>query len=106
MTIVAAWINADTGVGPAMASPSQDCSGNCADLPHAPSSSNKPTASNVPCPIDEASPWTVAKSKAPRLANSTAIAVIRPTSPMRLTTNALLAALAKAGFQFQKPISR
>ena len=32
-TIVAAWISALIGVGPAIASGSQVCSGNCADLP-------------------------------------------------------------------------
>ena len=35
-TIVAAWISAETGVGPSIASGSQTCSGNCADLPTAP----------------------------------------------------------------------
>ena len=35
-TIVAAWMSAETGVGPSMASGSQTCSGNCADLPTAP----------------------------------------------------------------------
>ena len=39
MTIVAAWIRADTGVGPSIASGSQACSGNWPDLPQAPSSS-------------------------------------------------------------------
>jgi hypothetical protein len=36
VTIVAAWISAETGVGPSIASGSQMCSGNCADLPTAP----------------------------------------------------------------------
>ena len=35
-TMVTAWISADTGVGPSIASGSQMCSGNCADLPTAP----------------------------------------------------------------------
>lgn len=35
-TIVAAWIRAETGVGPSMASGSHTCSGNWADLPTAP----------------------------------------------------------------------
>jgi len=35
-TIVAAWIRAETGVGPSMASGSQTCSGNWALLPTAP----------------------------------------------------------------------
>src|SRR5215470_11692786 len=37
VTIVAAWISADTGVGPSIASGSHTCSGSCADFPHAPS---------------------------------------------------------------------
>ena len=36
VTIVAAWISAETGVGPSIASGSQTCSGNCADFPIAP----------------------------------------------------------------------
>ena len=39
-TMVAAWISADTGVGPAIASGSQTCSGNWADLPIAPPNSS------------------------------------------------------------------
>jgi hypothetical protein len=37
--MVAAWISAETGVGPAIASASQVCNGSCADLPTAPPSS-------------------------------------------------------------------
>ena len=36
VTIVAAWINAEIGVGPSIESGSQTCSGNCALLPIAP----------------------------------------------------------------------
>lgn len=36
VTIVAAWIRADTGVGPSMASGNHPCSPSCADLPTAP----------------------------------------------------------------------
>ena len=39
--MVAAWIKALTGVGPAMASGSHVCNGSCADLPTAPPKSNK-----------------------------------------------------------------
>ena len=46
--MVAAWIRAETGVGPSIASQSQDCSGTCADLPHAASSSIRPIAVSVP----------------------------------------------------------
>ena len=34
--MVAAWISAETGVGPSIASGSHTCSGSCADLPTAP----------------------------------------------------------------------
>ena len=36
VTMVAAWINAEIGVGPSIESGSQTCNGNCADLPIAP----------------------------------------------------------------------
>ena len=39
--MVAAWISADTGVGPSIASGSQVCSRNCADLPIAPMNSSR-----------------------------------------------------------------
>ena len=41
VTIVAAWIRAETGVGPSIASGSQVCKPNCADLPIAPKKSIK-----------------------------------------------------------------
>ena len=39
VTMVAAWISAEIGVGPSMESGSQTCSGTCADLPIAPTNS-------------------------------------------------------------------
>ena len=36
VTIVAAWIKAEIGVGPSIESGNQTCKGNCADLPIAP----------------------------------------------------------------------
>ena len=39
VTIVAAWIRAEIGVGPSIESGSQTCSGTCADLPIAPMNS-------------------------------------------------------------------
>lgn len=94
MTIVAAWMSADTGVGPAIASPSQDCSGNCADLAQAPTSSSRPRTVIVVEPASAAPAWTVAKSTEPNVANMSMIAIDIPTSPTRLTKNALLAAVA------------
>ena len=45
VTMVAAWISADTGVGPSMASGSQVCRKSCADLPQAPMNSSTETTS-------------------------------------------------------------
>jgi len=41
VTMVAAWMRAETGVGPSIASGSQVCSRNCADLPMAPMNSSR-----------------------------------------------------------------
>src|ERR1700756_5507473 len=41
VTMVAAWIRAETGVGPSIASGSQVWRPNCADLPMAPTNSNR-----------------------------------------------------------------
>ena len=59
VTIVAACINALTGVGPAMASGSQVCKGNCADFPSAPPSNSIAAiiGNMVPC-----AHWLVARS--------------------------------------------
>ena len=48
VTIVAAWISAETGVGPAMASGNQTYSGTCADLPVAPSRSRSVATVKTP----------------------------------------------------------
>ena len=44
MTIVAAWISEETGVGPSIASGSQVWKGSCADLAKAPTSSSRQIA--------------------------------------------------------------
>jgi len=41
--MVAAWIKADTGVGPSIASGNQVCKPNCADFPMAPINKKKHT---------------------------------------------------------------
>lgn len=45
VTMVAAWISAETGVGPSIASGSHVCRKNWADLPIAPMNSSTPTTS-------------------------------------------------------------
>ncbi len=98
VTIVAAWMSADTGVGPSMASGSQTYSGNCADLPVAPR--NRSSVSPVRRPkcastgnsaTARATPW---KSSVPNVAKRPAMPRMNPKSPMRLTTNAFLPASA------------
>ena len=48
VTIVAAWIRAETGVGPSIASGSQVCSGTWADFANAPTSSPMQPATRSP----------------------------------------------------------
>ena len=55
VTIVAAWMRADTGVGPAMASGNQTYSGSWADLPTAPTNSSRAIAVAVTAGIVPAS---------------------------------------------------
>src|ERR1041384_1066024 len=59
VTMVAAWISAETGVGPSMASGSQTYSGNCADLPVAPKNRHIVITVSVPMPAGvKAAEWT------------------------------------------------
>ncbi len=67
--MVAAWISAETGVGPSMASSSQDCSGNCADLPHAPRSSRSPMATSQSFDAPSAAGKTTANAVEPKTTN-------------------------------------
>src|SRR5271166_3066782 len=106
VTMVAAWISAETGVGPSMASSSQDWSGNCADLPQAPSSSSRPSAVTTPGLALPTLLKTPAKLTEPNWANISMIASDSPASPTRFTMNAFLAATAAAGLYCQNPISR
>src|SRR3981189_2659061 len=53
VTMVAAWIRAETGVGPSMASASQGNNGSWADLPAAPRNKSKVMAVMLPGPISE-----------------------------------------------------
>lgn len=112
VTIVAAWMRAETGVGPSIASPSQDCSGTWADLPQAASSSIRAMAVSLSSPAAPASPassWlpsTGPKAKVPNQRNISMIAMDRPMSPTRLTRKAFFAAVAALGLCCQKPISR
>ena len=104
--MVAAWISADTGVGPSIASSSQDCSGTCADLPQAASSSIRPSSVAQVSDTCSAPEFTVAKADEPNSAHMLITASERPMSPTRFTTNAFFAATAAEFLCCQKPISR
>ena len=102
-------MRAETGVGPSIASPSQDCSGTWADLPQAASSSIRAMAVSLPSPAARPAssvPSTGPKAKVPNVVNISMIAMDRPMSPTRLTRKAFFAAVAALGLCCQKPISR
>ena len=108
MTIVAAWISAETGVGPAIASGNQTCSGICADLPVAPTKSSSPTrladTAGATGPLNAA--FTASKSSVPSAWKIRNMPSRKPASPTRLVMNAFLPAAALAGSSNQNPISR
>src|SRR6202012_4973590 len=106
VTMVAAWMRAETGVGPSIASSSQDCSGTWADLPQAASSSSRPSAEATPEPPDFTESNTPVKLNVPNSANISMIARDSPTSPTRLAMKDFLAATAAVGLNCQNPISR
>ena len=87
-------MRADTGVGPAIASPSQDCNGNCADLPAAASKSIAPIAVSAPAEAPDALSLTPAKVTVPNCVKAIMIASDKPTSPTRFATKAFFAAVA------------
>src|SRR5207248_488506 len=106
VTIVAAWISAETGVGPSIASGNQACSGNWPDLPHAPSKSSRPSISTVVELALPTLPNTSVKFTEPNVVNIRNIAVSRPASPTRFMMNAFLPAVVALGRVNQNAISR
>ncbi len=103
-TMVAAWISAEIGVGPAIASGSQVCSGNWALLPATPASSSRPAAVRVAMLWSWAS--TSAIRKLPAETPSSAMPSRKPTSPTRVTRNAFTAAAGASGSRRSWAISR
>ena len=96
---MAAWISAEIGVGPAIASGSQVCNGNCALLPATPASSSSAgiVAGRAPA-VATSNEWPASASSA--------MPSRKPTSPSRVTTNALTAAAGASGSVRSWPISR
>ena len=116
VTMVAAWINAETGVGPSMASGSQVWSRNCADLPIAPINSNRQVSvsasacqprKSMVLPVSPGAPAKiVSRSVEPISAKIAKMPSAKPKSPTRLTMNALIAAAFAEGRWYQNPIKR
>ena len=106
---MAAWIRAETGVGPSIASGSQVCSGIWADFATAPSSSPNATqlASCEPfAQCCDAVANTVPKSVVPRSRTMKKMAIAMPTSPIAFITKAFFAAATGSGRSCQNPIRR
>src|SRR5664279_694461 len=97
VTMVAAWISAETGVGPSIASGSQTYNGNCADLPHAPTNSNKQAAVITGSPIENAPLRAIALTCVyctdPKCQAIMNMPNKNLASQMRFTMNALFAAV-------------
>ena len=116
VTMVAAWIRADTGVGPSMASGSQVCRPIWADLPMAPTNRSRqmtvsawnspPKTMKVASALFAAAAKMVSRSTVWNSRNVAKMPRAKPKSPTRLTRNALMAAALAAGLSYQKPISR
>ena len=107
--MVAAWISAETGVGPCMASGSQIYRGIWADLPVQPRNKKSVIAVAAAPPGRRAAGAlvkTVSKSSDPRCVKMRNIATRNPKSPIRLTMNAFLPASALICSLNQKPMSR
>src|SRR3954447_13115614 len=107
--MVAAWMRAETGVGPAMASGSHTYSGSWADLPAAPTNSSAAIA----VAVVTGRLWAWASSpvgpeydSVPRAWNVKNIATMKPQSPMRFVTNAFLPATALASSVNQNEMSQ
>ena len=108
VTIVAAWISAETGVGPSIASGSQVCSRNCADLPMAPmnrsrqmivSASTCQPKKSIVLPVSEpALGEDGVEDRSHRYSMKMAnMPSAKPKSPTRLTMKALIAAAFASG---------
>ena len=99
-----------------MASGSQVCRKNWADLPMAPMNSSRPARSSAdqvwprksqPVPaLPAISGNSLANSIVPNIQKTVIMPSRKPKSPTRLTTKALMAAAEAVSFLYQKPISR
>src|SRR5262245_52243024 len=108
--MVAAWISAETGVGPAIASGNQTCSGNWADLPIVPPNSKSAAAdtkaTEAPPPEMISEIFGMLEVVNPVMNTSTKIPNMNGTSPILVVMKALIAELELTWSSHQCPISR
>ena len=94
--MVAAWIRAETGVGPSIASGSQVWNGTWADLANAPTSSSRQMATITPWLVWKCSGAVLkipSRSKVPSSRKMKRAAITIPMSPITLITKAFMPAL-------------
>ena len=106
--MVAAWMRAETGVGPSIASGNHKYNGNCALLPQAPTNNMRamPVAVTAAKPPFSAAWLIPSYDNVPTAENARNIATIIPQSPTRLVTNAFLPAVAAESRVCQKEIRK
>ncbi len=102
VTMVAAWISAETGVGPSIASGSQVWSRNCADLPIAPMNRRRQISVSastcIPRKFIVSPAWSGAEANTVSYwtelnrVKTAKMPSAKPKSPTRLTMKALMAA--------------
>jgi hypothetical protein len=106
VTIVAAWMSAETGVGPSIASGSHVCSGTWADFPTAPANSRSAMAVAVPPTIPPAAGKTSSNRTEPNVAKMRNTPISISVSPIRVTMKAFLPASAAVFRSYQNAMSR
>ena len=107
-TMVAAWMRADTGVGPAMASGSQVCRMNWPDFDMTAAISEHDATSRARWLMSPLSAWVLMSRMSkvwPAAKNRMITPTISPMSPTRLVMNALRAASLLAFSSHQWPMS-
>ena len=98
-TIVAACSSAETGVGPSIASGSQTCSGNCADLLATPQKSSAGKSQAYDCSGPRSSTCPIAaRSKLWYCVQATSRPIRKPMSPSLVIQKAFVAARPAEGF--------
>src|SRR5262249_6913541 len=107
VTMVAAWISAETGVGPSMASGSQVKRGSWADLPQAPVKRRRAMAREVPVLTASVGLLNTSREvRVPKEVQSSMVTREKPKSPTRLRMRAFLPAARADSLGYQKRMRR